>query len=462
MTATDPVVVIDRLSKCYEIYRRPLDLLLNLTLGLKRYEEHWALRDLSLTIGHGEVVGIMGRNGAGKSTLLKVLMGTLQPTSGSATIHGRVSGILELGTGFHPDYSGRQNILLGGMCLGMSREEVESKSQSIIDFSELEDVIDQPFKSYSTGMQTRLTFATAAAVDPDVLVVDEALAVGDAKFQRKCTDRFRELVSRGKTILLVSHNTNAIVTLCTRAVLLEGGTVRIDDRPRVVANEYHRMLFGEGGVGTEEAALTAKRRAAEVAGGRTTLVSAPVSNGDTNATARPGAPTEPARETGSVATQQQSRDAPEPFRFGDGSVEIVDCSIIGPEGQPTTLLHPGDHVRFEMTAVCHRDINDLAGSFYIKDPRGVEIHGTDTVLLEVDVPRMQAGQVFRVVMNMHNRLGAGDYLLSYGLGDNEGFKYDYRHDALVFRVTQNPRIYTACKVDLDVTYRIELVGAPSL
>lgn len=451
MTTEPPILVVDHLSKCFEIFRKPTDLLLEILFRAKRHEEHWALRDVSFEVGRGEVVGIMGRNGAGKSTLLKVLMGTLAPTSGSARINGRVSGILELGTGFHPDYTGRQNILLGGMCLGMSREEVAEKTESIIAFSELARVIDQPFKTYSTGMQTRLTFATAAAVDPDVLVVDEALAVGDAKFQRKCTDHFRTLVGRGKTILLVSHNTSAVVTLCTRAVLLEAGALLIDDRPRVVANEYHRMLSGESGLGAEQAVRAARMRVSDRASSAPETSSAPGPAGAQEASSAPIAP-----KTSSAP------GAPEPLRFGDGRVEIVDCTILGSDGRPTALIHPGEEVRFEMTAVCHQEIEDLAASFYIKDPRGIEIYGTDTDLLGMSIPLMQAGQVFRVVMEFQNRLGAGEYLLSYGMGSAGGLKYDYRHDAIIFRVSQNALIYHACKVDLDSKYRVELVGAPSL
>ncbi len=204
------------------------------------------MRDVSFELRRGEVLGLVGRNGAGKSTLLKILAGTLTPSGGKIEIAGRVSAILELGTGFHPDFSGRENIYLGGLCLGMTRAEIDGRIDEIIDFSELRDVIDQPFKTYSTGMQARLTFSTVTTADPDLLIVDEALSVGDARFQLKSFGRFEEFRRRGKSIILVSHNMNTITGFCDRAILLERGQVLLDAKPATVSTFYHRLLFGEG------------------------------------------------------------------------------------------------------------------------------------------------------------------------------------------------------------------------
>ena len=204
------------------------------------------MQDVSFELRRGEVLGLVGRNGAGKSTLLKILAGTLTPSGGKVEIAGRVSAILELGTGFHPDFSGRENIYLGGLCLGMTRAEIDGRIDEIIDFSELRDVIDQPFKTYSTGMQARLTFSTVTTADPDLLIVDEALSVGDARFQLKSFGRFEEFRRRGKSIILVSHNMNTITGFCDRAILLERGRVLLDAKPATVSTFYHRLLFGEG------------------------------------------------------------------------------------------------------------------------------------------------------------------------------------------------------------------------
>lgn len=240
-------ISLKNISKCYKRYASPVDRLKELLLPHKsRAVEFWALRDINLDIYQGETLGIVGQNGSGKSTLLQIIAGTLTPSQGEAAVKGRVSALLELGSGFNPEFTGRQNVFFNGRLLGLTREEIEAKFDDIAAFAEIGSFIEQPVKTYSSGMALRLAFAVAASIDPEILIIDEALAVGDVKFQARCMKRIRRLRDQGATILFVSHDTGSVISLCQRAVLLNQGTLLDVGTPKSVANRYIALLNSNG------------------------------------------------------------------------------------------------------------------------------------------------------------------------------------------------------------------------
>jgi len=235
---------LDNLGKCYHIYDKPRDRLLQMFSrgGRRYYREFWALKNVSFAVGHGECLGIVGRNGSGKSTLLQLVCGTLNPTEGEVSVQGRVAALLELGAGFNPEFSGRENVFLNAAVMGLSLEEAKARYEDIVEFSGIRDFIDQPVKTYSSGMYVRLAFAIATSVDPDILVVDEALSVGDGEFARRSFDRIMALKEKGKTILFCSHSLYQVEAFCDRAVWLEGGKPMVSGQAREVVSAYNDFL----------------------------------------------------------------------------------------------------------------------------------------------------------------------------------------------------------------------------
>ena len=237
-------ISLKNVSKCYKRYDRPIDRLNELLLpGKSKANEFWAVRDISLEVPKGQTLGIVGRNGSGKSTLLQIIAGTLMSTAGELKVNGRISALLELGSGFNPEFTGRQNVFFNGRLLGLDQKEIEAKFDEIVAFADIGDFIEQPVKTYSSGMFVRLAFAVATSVDPDILIVDEALAVGDEAFQRKCFARIKAIQERGGTILFVSHSAAAVIELCELAILIDHGELLLVGKPKLVTSNYHKLTY---------------------------------------------------------------------------------------------------------------------------------------------------------------------------------------------------------------------------
>jgi ABC-type polysaccharide/polyol phosphate transport system ATPase subunit len=444
-----------RLSKTFHFYLKPGDVLRDIFSRAGRAMERQALRDVTFEVHRGEVVGILGRNGAGKSTLLKLIAGTLDRTAGELEVNGRITAILELGTGFHPEYSGRENIRLGGLCLGMSRDEVERKADSIIDFAEMRDVIDQPFRTYSTGMQARLTFATAISVDPDILIIDEALSVGDARFQMKCFARMAEFRKQGRTILLVSHDTNTITTFCDRAIVLEDGEIYMQADARTASASYLRLLFGErpdqpaepiaetqpGGSVADQGAASPTESSATAAG-----TPVPVNESDSSSMA----PSEPAvAATASGASR----------RFGDGALEVVSYGLTDSSGAETRLLVSGQRYQFHMRAVCRVPIPRVSCGFAIKDRRGTVVFGVTNVAQSKSIDDVAPGETIDIRTGLTMWLAEGDYFINLGFSHLTGEMCDFLEDGIQFRVSGPGGIFTTAVVNLEAEYTIERAGS---
>lgn len=399
--AEDIAISVNDVSKMYKLYDNPMDRLKE-SLGLsrkKKYKEHYALNHVSFQMHKGETVGIIGTNGSGKSTILKIITGVLSPTGGEVSVNGRISALLELGAGFNGEYSGLENVYLNGSMIGFSREEIDAKLQSILDFADIGEFIHQPVKTYSSGMFVRLAFAVAINIDPEILIVDEALSVGDVFFQAKCYRKFEEFKEMGKTILFVSHDLSSIGKYCDRVVLLNKGEKLAEGGAKEMVNLYRRVLVNQ----YDDADLEEGAENAE-AGQDGQL---------TDGTA--GENVSKKEHAGGGRAMKDSLNLnPKVLEYGSKLGEIVDFAIRDDTGMITNVIEKGKEFSVQMKVRFQADVNDPIFAFTLKDLKGTEITGTNTMYEHTPVKPQKAGDVREITFKQIMPLEAGEYMLCLG------------------------------------------------
>ncbi|HYG88460.1 MAG TPA: ABC transporter ATP-binding protein [Azospirillum sp.] len=408
MLRSDLAITVRDVSKVYQIYNRPEDRLKQSLLRHRRryYQEFWALRGVGFEIERGSTVGIVGRNGSGKSTLLQIICGTLQPTAGDVVVQGRVSALLELGSGFNPEFSGRENVYLNSAILGLSRAETDALFDEIAAFADIGPHMEQPTKTYSTGMVMRLAFAVSIAVKPDILVVDEALAVGDEAFQRRCMARIEAIKKTGTTILFVSHSANQIVDLCDRAILLDHGELLYDGPPRRAINFYHRLLYTPAGKheAFREALLTSRRTGAPLPDEQAAPAAAlPM-------TAEEAAPDAELEDYFNPGLVPKSTTVYESL-----GARIRDVRITTPDGRRVNMLLTGRRYVIRCRVELEVEAWGIAVGTRIKTLTGVELGGSTTLNTTRMLDHAAAGTVLEVTHEFDCRLMDGTYFINTGV-----------------------------------------------
>ncbi len=392
----------------------------SLVRDLRPDETFAALKGVSFQVPAGCTYGVIGRNGSGKSTMLKCVAGISRPTTGSVTVNGRISALIELGAGFHPEISGRENVFINGIMLGLSRKEIARRFDEIVEFAELEDFIDAPVKTYSSGMYMRLGFAVAIHVDPDVLLVDEVLAVGDEGFTHKCLDKFGEFRRRGKTVLLVTHSLALVERFCDEALWIDGGLGRAHGDPRRVVGAYITDVEK-----SEERALAAA-----------------------DAKAQEHAETEPVDQQ-AISDPVAAAETPDDGfrasegRWGSREVEISGVSLIGEDGQPGHVFHSGEAVTIELTVAARHRVTDFAFGIGLFSADGVCCYGTNTDVADLKSVELSGSGTARFVIESLD-LVEGTYKLDVAVHKRDGYAYDYHRQLYTFRVksrTKDAGIY---------------------
>lgn len=429
MEQRELAIHVDGLSKVYKLYNRNRDRLIE-SLGLSRKQrstQHYALKNVTLDIYKGETVGIIGTNGSGKSTILKIITGVLHETEGIVEVNGRISALLELGAGFNMEYNGIENIYLNGTMIGFSEKEIDEKLQDILDFADIGDYAYQPVKTYSSGMFVRLAFAVAINIDPEILIVDEALSVGDVFFQAKCYRKFEDFKKKGKTILFVSHDLSAISKYCDRAVLLNQGVKLGEGSPKEMIDAYKQVLVGQYEVPTRAEAvpdLTVDGDIRDALDRQRVVQGNDAAESDRNV--KTGRKKKEKKGAGANAAPQAGIN-PETLEYGTKDAEIFEYYITDKNGVRTTAILKGDSFTMHMKVKIHRDLPAPIFALSIKNIKGVEITGTNTMFEKTFLDSANAGTVMEITFEQKMRLQGGDYLISLGVTGYEKDNFTVYH-----------------------------------
>ena len=410
--AENTVIDLQNITKTFKLYDKHTDRVKEAFNPFRKtyHSTFNALTDISLTIDKGETVGIIGKNGSGKSTLLQIICGILTPTAGNLEVSGRISALLELGAGFNPEFTGRENVYLNASILGLTKTEIDNCFDKIADFADIGLFIDQPVKSYSSGMYVRLAFAVAINVSPDILIVDEALSVGDTLFQVKCFEKFREFQNNGVTILFVTHSLDLITRYCDRAFLINNGSLLNAGKPKQIVDEYNRLLV-ENSRAEKDRAVEDGRNTTKQLDGKVDLL------WDAQFTLNP-------REN----------------RYGNGKAQIVEAGIFNSKNEPVQKLLTGDIYAFKMRIRFNNMIENPILAFTIKDIKGFDISGTNTKFQNIETGVFKNGELVEVEFTHQMILSSGSYLLSFGCAGIEGGEYviyERRYDYMTFEVISN-------------------------
>lgn len=437
----EKAISINDLSKCYQIYGEPQDRLKQAFWRDRKqfFKEFWALKNISFDVKKGETVGVLGRNGSGKSSLLQVICGTLAPSGGEVDVQGRIAALLELGAGFNPDFTGRENIFLNAAVLGMTREEIENRLEEIIAFSELENFMDQPVRTYSSGMYIRLGFSVAINVDPDILIIDEALAVGDEAFQRKCFSKIQSLQNEGKTILLVSHSAGAILELCNQAILLDQGEMILSGNPKQVVTQYQKLIYCPK---EKVNALRNKIRAIKDSESSVTL--------------------EEENKLGLVE-KDESEEAREYFdpnlkpkstiRYENQGAHIKDIRIENEKGEVVNCLLRQSEYTLKYNALFSKEASRVRGGTLLKTITGMELGGLLSHPEGGGVDYVENGQEVEFVFKFRCVLHPGTYFFNTGVVEikDEGEQYlDRLIDAGMFIVQPEKGLVALGPLDFSI------------